>query len=122
MFDYDRGNIPYELLGMKFPSTLDGAWGKARLGSTIFRLKNGMDSYEPYATGKLVRLISGNPLDGSYYQTPGFHNNDDYVVVCRLEATHAEGLGVKKTDLEFVSNIPIQTLGGRIRSFFQRNT
>jgi hypothetical protein len=51
-----------------------------------------------YSKGTRVRLISG--IDGSHM--PGYHGIRGFVTVCRVEATTAEFIGVKKKSLRLV--------------------
>jgi len=55
-------------------------------------------TWTPYQAGTIVRLIDG--IDGS--NRPGYHFNDAYCTVCRIDAKHAEFVGIKKCDLELV--------------------
>ena len=109
---FDRSNIPPELVGKKFPKTLEGVGGAQLLGDTIFRLKSGPEGSEKYSQGTLVRLITGTRADNGkrFNSTPGFHFDPDYVTVCRIDANGAEGVGVRKNALEFVSAIPQRPL------------
>lgn len=61
---------------------------------TILRVGNMLKGAPEYQPGTRVRLISA-----SVNHSPGFHLCSDYLTVCRVEATGAEFVGIKKDDL-----------------------
>ena len=54
-----------------------------------------------YDVGTRVRLISG--IDGS--KVPGHHFNPSYATVCRVDAEHAEFLGVPRSSLRLEERV-----------------
>lgn len=75
---------------------------ECNLSSECYVLKgveNKMLAGSRYQDGVIVRLISG--VDGS--SKVGYHFSKDYVTVCRVGATQAEFVGVKKNQIVPIS-------------------